>query len=111
MINRFRLELEADGVGPASVRKTLALLQGVLQRACEWGRIAANPAVAVRKPSAAARGRWRRWRPRRVEAIRAWLLARRRLRDATLVSVLAYAGLRPGEALALTGRTCGSGRC
>ena len=29
---------------PASVRKTLVLLQGVLQRACEWGRIPANPA-------------------------------------------------------------------
>jgi integrase len=39
--------------------------------------------------------------PVTVEEIRRLLLARRRLRDATLVSVLAYAGLRPGEALAL----------
>ena len=38
VVNRFRLELEADGVGPASIRKSLVLLQGVLQRACEWGR-------------------------------------------------------------------------
>jgi integrase len=30
------------------------------------------------------------------------LLQKQRLRDATLISVLAYAGLRPGEALALT---------
>ena len=29
------------------------------------------------------------------------MLARKRLVDATLISVLAYAGLRPGEALAL----------
>jgi integrase len=35
-----------------------------------------------------------------VEAIRANLLAQRRLRDTRLVSVLAYAGLPPGEALA-----------
>ncbi|MGK2937889.1 MAG: tyrosine-type recombinase/integrase [Solirubrobacteraceae bacterium] len=40
--------------------------------------------------------------PETVEAIRDWLVRRRNVRDATLVSVLAYAGLRPGEALALT---------
>jgi integrase len=34
--------------------------------------------------------------------MRSHLLASGRTRDATLVSVLAYAGLRPGEALALT---------
>ena len=39
--------------------------------------------------------------PERVEAIRFALLGCGRIRDATLVSVLAYAGLRPGEALAL----------
>jgi integrase len=39
--------------------------------------------------------------PATVEQIRRKLIADRRLRDATLVSVLAYAGLRPGEALAL----------
>jgi integrase len=101
-INRFRLELEADGVGPASIRKALTLLQGVLQRACEWGRIASNPVAPVRKPTV---GRVRAvvpLAPERVESIRAWLIDRRRPRDATLVSVLAYAGLRPGEALALT---------
>jgi Phage integrase family len=65
-----------------------------------WRRIAANPVAPVRKP------RQRRVRvvtplaPSQVETIRAHLLAQRRLRDATLVSVLAYAGLRPGEALA-----------
>ena len=40
--------------------------------------------------------------PERVESIRAWLIDVGGSRDATLVSVLAYAGLRPGEALALT---------
>ena len=43
--------------------------------------------------------------PAAIERMRTYLLAdgsEQPLRDATLVSVLAYAGLRPGEALALT---------
>ncbi len=54
VINRCRLELEAHGVGPASIRKALTLLQGVLQRACEWGRIPSNPVAPVRKPRLAS---------------------------------------------------------
>lgn len=100
-INRFRLELEAAGVGPASVRKTLVLLQGVLQRACEWGRIPANPAAVVRKPVPPRSRSIVVLAPERVELIRDALLRAGRPRDATLVAVLAYAGVRPGEALAL----------
>jgi len=74
LINRLRLELEADGVGPASVRKP--------------------PAGRARSVTPLA--------PETVEAIRDRLLRCGHLRDATLVSVLAYAGLRPGEALALS---------
>lgn len=102
VVTRFRLELEADGVGPASIRKALTLLQGVLQRACEWGRIPSNPVVSVRKPQVGRARAVVPLAPETVEAIRDWLLRRRLVRDATLVSVLAYAGLRPGEALALT---------
>ena len=102
VVNRFRLELEADGVGPASIRKALTLLQGVLQRACEWGRIPSNPIVAVRKPPVGRARAVVPLTPETVEAMRDWLLRRQLIRDATLVSVLAYAGLRPGEALALT---------
>jgi integrase len=102
VINRFRLELEADGVGPASIRKALVLLQGVLQRACEWGRISSNPVLPVRKPPVGRARAVVPLAPETVEAIRDYLLRFRLVRDATLVSVLAYAGLRPGEALALT---------
>ncbi len=42
--------------------------------------------------------------PERIEVMRSLLLERGRLRDAALVSVLAYAGLRPQEALALEWR-------
>jgi integrase len=102
IVTRFRLELEAEGVGRVSIRKAITLLQGVLQRACEWDRLTSNPARAVRKPTATRARAVEPLTPDAVEAIRDWLLQRGLLRDATLVSVLAYAGLRPGEALALT---------
>ena len=101
-VQRFRADLEAAGVGPASVRKTLLLLGGVLERAVEWGRLAANPAASVRKPSPARRRAVTPLTPSAVEQLRNHLLTAGRIRDATLISVLAYAGLRPGEALALT---------
>jgi integrase len=102
VINRFRLELEADGVGLSSIRKSLTLLQGVLQRACEWGRIPSNPVAPVRKPPVGRARAVVPLAPETGEVVRDSLLRRRLVRDATLVSVLAYAGLRPGEALALT---------
>jgi integrase len=99
VINRFRLELDAQGVGRMSIAKTMTLLQGVLQRACEWERLASNPVRAVRKPRPAPRRSVTPLSPETVEQMRLWLLNRDRVRDATLVSVLAYAGLRPGEGL------------
>lgn len=39
-----------------------------------------------------------------VERMRAWMLQHRTRRDATLLSVLAYSGLRPGEAMGLAWR-------
>ena len=102
VVNRFRLELEAAGVGRGAIAKTLTLLQGVLQRACEWERLASNPVRAVRKPRPAPRRSVTPLAPETVEQMRFWPLHRDLARDATLVSVLAYAGLRPGEAFALT---------
>ncbi|MCA1846128.1 MAG: site-specific integrase [Actinobacteria bacterium] len=102
LIHRFRLDLEAAGTGRVSVRKSLTLLHGVLQRACEWGRLQSNPARVVPKPSAARARSISPLPPETVESIRVALLSSGLPRDATLVSVLAYAGLRPGEALALT---------
>jgi Phage integrase, N-terminal SAM-like domain len=46
----FRADLTAAGVGAASVRRVMVILQGVLERAVEWQRIPANPARAVCKP-------------------------------------------------------------
>jgi site-specific recombinase XerD len=91
----FRAELEAAGVGRDAIRKALAMLQGILQRAVEWERIQGNPVKAVRKPRPERRRAVRPLAPAMVERVRAVLLADGRLGDATLVSVLAYAGLRP----------------
>jgi integrase len=67
----------------------------------EWRRISTNPARKVQKPSQKRKRHVRPLAPATVETIRAHLLAKRRKCDALLVSVLAYAGPRPGEALAL----------
>jgi integrase len=103
-IAQFRAELESGGAGPETIRKTLTMLQSVFQRAVEWQLLDANPVRAARKPppgrarAVPAIGR------RIVEAMRADLRARGREHDARLIVLLAYAGLRPGEALGLEWR-------
>jgi integrase len=100
-LQRYRLDLQAAGVGLGSIRKALVLLHGILQRAVEWNRLAANPMLAVKKPPAGRARLVQPLPPESVEAMRRLLLGQGLLRDATLISVLAYAGLRPGEALGL----------
>ena len=55
VVGRFAADLRAVGVGEPTVYRALVLLQGILQRAVEWERLAANPVRAVRKlrPSSA----------------------------------------------------------
>src|SRR5207244_13067760 len=95
----FADELSRDWGGDATVRKVLSLVQGVLGRAVVLGRIRANPVVPIRKPVQGRRRAVRPLTPTKVERLRRLMPTDQ---DATLVSVLAYAGLRPGEALALT---------
>jgi integrase len=102
VLERFRGEMAAANVGPSAQRKTLVILQGILQRAVEWGYIAGNPAKLVRKPAQRRHRAVRPMAPATVEDLRGHLLGADDLRSATLVSVLAYSGVRPGEALALT---------
>ena len=102
IVTRFRLELEAEGVGrvvdpqgddPAPGRAPARVRVGPPR--IQPGR---EPCASRRPPGPrrrAAHARRRRGDPRLAARPRA-------IRDATLVSVLAYAGLRPGEALALT---------
>ena len=90
-----------DEVGDAAIRKALGVLGAVLNKAVQWNRIATNPATTVKKPSAKRKRRIRPMPPEVVELLRDLMPTDR---DRRLVSVLAYSGLRPGEALALEGR-------
>jgi integrase len=108
-IDEYRAQLRAAGAGTPTINRALAILQGVLRRAVEWRRLPSNPVSGtvrlrhVRSASIDART------PEQVEAIRAAIITRAqrptaqqfRRADAALVSVLAYEGLRPGEAFAL----------
>lgn len=104
MIATWQGGLLAAGTGRESIRKTAALLSTILQRATESERIIRNPARLVRPvPPSEDRREVRPLSPAEVERLRGTLGQR----DATLVSVLAYCGLRPGEALALRWRHVG----
>jgi integrase len=96
-IGRWQAERLAGGAGPVAVRHAMDLLGSVLEHAFIAGRIAANPVRRVKKARRPRREEVRALSPSTVEAMRSALAAR----DATLISVLAYAGLRPGEALGL----------
>ncbi len=92
-VNRFRVELERAGVGPAMVVKAMTIVQSILTFAVSEEIVEYNAAAAVAKP------RYQRARephiflPVDVEEIR----ARLEPRGAMLVSLLAYSGPRPEE--------------
>jgi integrase len=102
LLERWKAHLLAQGVGPESVKRTMIMLQGALQRAVEWEYLASNPIRRVRKPRSPQRRMVRPLTPTVVEEMRRHLVGRNDVTSATLLSVMAYAGLRPGEALALT---------
>jgi integrase len=97
-IARWQSDRLAAGAGRVSVIKALTVLGSILQRAFESERIARNPTRLVRKARRPPKREVRPLAPVTIEALR----DASQPRDATLISVLAYAGLRPQEALALT---------
>ena len=97
VIARWQADRVAAGAGRVAVLQALDLLGGILQRAAEGGRLSRNPVRLVRKIARPRRKEVKPLAPAKVEAMR----AAANPRDATLLSVLAYAGLRPQEALAL----------
>ena len=97
LVARWQADRIAAGAGRTAVLKAMSLLGAILQLALESERIARNPVRMVRKVKQPPKKEVRPLPPATVEAMR----AASGLRDATLISVLAYAGLRPGEALDL----------
>ena len=93
VVSRLQADLLTAGAGHEGTAKALTVLSAILQRAAESQLIAANPVRLVRKARAPMRDEVRPLAPVSVEALRAVLDPR----SAVIVSVLAYAGLRPGE--------------
>ena len=109
-VDTYSAALRADGAGAPTINRTLGVLQGVFHRAVEWRTVQWNPVLGVRRLTHVRDEAIDARTPETVEAIRAQLDPT----DAALVSVLAYEGLRPGEAFALQWRDvvddCGRGR-
>jgi integrase len=98
----FRAQLERAGVGRHAVRIALVVLQAMFKQAVAWGWVATNPVKAVPKPTGKRERAVVCLAPAQVEAIRTWLIDRDKLYAATLISLVAYQGLRvPEEVLAL----------
>lgn len=91
VVRDFDARMERDGAGRATRVKALTVLQSMLKYAVVDGIIRSNPVQAIDKPSQRRDREPILIRPAQVEAIR----ARLDQRSATIVSVLAYAGLRP----------------
>jgi integrase len=129
VIRRWLAQLETGRVTPHMRHKALGLLGNILQRAVEGEHIPTNPARLVTPPKLPRSREVMPFSPFQIEALRTAALApaptevpasdpgkraRRaysapapgtaytRHRDATLLSVMAYAGLRPHEAWILT---------
>ncbi len=97
IVSRWQAGLVGRDLGHETVRKARNVLSGILRTAVETELVDRNPVAAVRAPTAPMRDEPTVLAPTSVEAVRAACDPC----GAALVSVLAYAGLRPHEAWAL----------
>lgn len=96
-IDRWVAYLQDQGRGADTIQKLLGVVSGIFRHAVLNDLVDYNPVREVSKPKKDQKSAPWPYSPSEVEAIRAVL----KPRDATLVSVLAYMGLRPAEALRL----------
>lgn len=100
VVLELRRRMAKAKVGDAMQAKALVMLQSVFTLAVTEQKttgVLVNPVALVRKPRVHSDRQVPPIRPEAVEQLRARLA----VRDAAMVSVLAYAGLRPQELLAL----------
>jgi integrase len=115
LVEDYLEQLTRAGVGKPTQRKALMMLQAILRRAVVRRLILTNPVGDVMKPKQPPTAPPRPLAPETVELIREYLLTktwtspkrgsgrspadlqRYRHRNATIVSLMAYAGLRPSE--------------
>jgi integrase len=94
-------ELRRDRIGPSMTHRILMVLSGICRHALIRGRIDRNPVQPVRIAQPRRTRAIHPVAPATVEALRAHLRERDDYVSAMLVVLLAYAGLRPGEATEL----------
>ncbi|MEZ0284413.1 MAG: tyrosine-type recombinase/integrase [Thermoleophilia bacterium] len=102
-VRRWRQEIRAAGCPPTQANKAARVLSAALGVAVRESLIPANPCQGLRRlPVVVARPR--ALSPAEVELVRVQMPT---LRDVALLGLMAYAGLRSGEALALRWRDVG----
>lgn len=101
LVAQWQQERLDSGAGRRSIAQARALLSSLFRHAIAQEFVFSNPVEAIPAPRV-QRKIVSPLTPDEVERIRYHLIERGNLADATLVSVMAYAGLRPQEALALT---------
>lgn len=99
-LDDWQAERLASGAGPAAIAKTTKVLRQVFRRAEQNNLVNRSPAVYLELPSTTKKEK-RPATAEQVEEIRNWFLERDRRRDAVMVSLMGYGGLRVGEALAM----------
>lgn len=99
---QWQEERLAAGAGPANLGKSQMILSQICDRAVlPHEYIDANPVLALKRPKYEKKAH--RWLTAgEVESLRMWFLERGDVGSATLISVLAYVGIRPQDALALS---------
>lgn len=97
----WQTERLEDGAGPTSIAKAGVILKAVLGHAEALELVPRNAARVLVRPKQDRSAKLVMPTPAQVEAIRRHFQATGRPGDAALISLIAYAGLRPQEALAL----------
>ncbi len=87
---------------PAMAQKAMTVLSGILTKAVQWGYLEINPVRQIAKPKAKPKRAPVALSPSQVEQICDWFRKHHRPHEAVMVALMAYSGLRPGEARALT---------
>lgn len=92
-------ELAANGVGADARRRSLSLLRSIMSRAVEWNYVSVNPLREIPMPEADPKTAVRPLTPQQSESI---ARSADREKDRQMMRLMAFAGLRPQEVLALT---------
>jgi integrase len=96
-VEKFAADRLDAGAGTEAIRKLLAFMHSVFNRAVRDQRIDRNPVALVKKPPTKPKTRIVPTTPEEVEKLRGKLPDA----DAVLAAILAYTGIRPGEARGL----------